>query len=317
MTDSTPTHQHYVPQLVLRNFASGRNKQIHVFDKSTGKTFRTSVRNVASESGFYDFQVGENAHSLDPLLTKVEEATKELLRKILQLRALDWLNEDERATLALFTTMQMLRTTAQRKQIFDLNEQLRMVIERSGGDPNNVKGFYNVSEEQARIGSIRMLPELAIKLSPHFMNKSWMLYSTPSQHSFYISDNPVVRQNTTNQDPLRGTSGLGVPGIEIYFPISGTVCLGFLCTSIEATILEAQAKVTEYGMPIPALDKWIEPLKGRTPLALETENVKNLNSIQVINAERYVFSANGDFSLVREMLETHPELSQGPRLRTA
>jgi hypothetical protein len=49
-------HQHFVPQLLLRNFATGsrRNKQIWVFDKQTGKEFRTAVRNVATEGGFYD-----------------------------------------------------------------------------------------------------------------------------------------------------------------------------------------------------------------------------------------------------------------------
>jgi hypothetical protein len=34
----------------------------------------------------------------------------------------------------------------------------------------------------------------------------------------------------------------------------------------------------------------MEPLKGKVPLALGVENVKNLNSLQVIYAERYVFS---------------------------
>jgi hypothetical protein len=315
MIDPTPTHQHYVPQFVLRNFASGRSKQIYVFDKATGKTFKTAVRNVASESGFYDFQVGEQAHSLDPLLTKVEEATKEILRKILQMRTLDWLGESDRATMALFTTVQMLRTTAQRNQFFDTNQQMRAAIERRGGDPDNFTGFQTLTEEEARIESIQMLPKLALDVAPHFIEKSWVLYRTPSQHTFYISDNPIALQNTMNQDPLRGTLGVAVPGIEIYFPISGTVCLGFLCASIEAMILDGHLKTRERGQPIPAFDKWIEPFKGRTPLDMERENVTNLNSLQVIQAERYVFSANGDFSLIREMLETHPELCHGPRLR--
>src|ERR1700694_2235755 len=37
-----------VPQFVLRNFVSGRSKQIYVFDKTTGKSFKTAVRNIGS-----------------------------------------------------------------------------------------------------------------------------------------------------------------------------------------------------------------------------------------------------------------------------
>jgi Protein of unknown function (DUF4238) len=73
---------------------------------------------------------------------------------------------------------------------------------------------------------MQMLPKLALDLTPHIINKAWLLYSTLSQHAFYISDNSVALQNTTNQDPLRGILGLGVQGIEIYLPISGTVCFG-------------------------------------------------------------------------------------------
>src|SRR5437764_477981 len=48
------TLQHYVPQLLLRGFASGRRNPLYVFDKRTGQSFRSSVRNAGCERGFYD-----------------------------------------------------------------------------------------------------------------------------------------------------------------------------------------------------------------------------------------------------------------------
>jgi site-specific recombinase XerD len=110
--EAAPTHQHYVAQFVLRNFASGRSRQIYVFDKATGKSFRTAARNVASVSGFYDFEISGASYSLDPFFQKLEDRAKEVLTKILQRRSIRDLEVDERATVAVFSTVQMLRTNA-------------------------------------------------------------------------------------------------------------------------------------------------------------------------------------------------------------
>ena len=50
-------NQHYVPEMLLQNFAvAGRGKepQLHVFDKQTGRTFRTAIKKVVAERAFYD-----------------------------------------------------------------------------------------------------------------------------------------------------------------------------------------------------------------------------------------------------------------------
>ena len=44
---------HYVPQFLLKNFSVDPNKpQVWAYDKSTGRSFRTNVRNIAAEKGF-------------------------------------------------------------------------------------------------------------------------------------------------------------------------------------------------------------------------------------------------------------------------
>jgi Protein of unknown function (DUF4238) len=314
--EAAPTHQHYVPQFVLRNFASGRNKQIYVFDKATGKSFKTAVRNIASVSGFYDFEINGVFHSLDPFFQNLENRANEVFKKILRGRSIRNLDVDEKAAVAVFSTVQMLRTIAQRKQYKDANDKLREEIELRGGDPRNVKGFEVLDEEQARIEQIMLLPKLAQDFAPHFVHKAWLLYSTPQQRAFYISDNPVTMHNTVNQDPDRGTLGLAVPGIEIYFPLSATLCLGFLCPSLEQWIREGQARADRLGAPV-SIHEFIRALDGEATLGLAPESVTHHNSLQVINAERYVFSCDGDFALVREMLQSNPELADGPRHRVA
>lgn len=47
----------------------------------------------------------------------------------------------------------------------------------------------------------------------------------------------------------------------------------------------------------------------------EPVHIENFNSLQVSNAERYVFSNGENFDLARRMLSTHPHLSKGPRMK--
>src|SRR5580698_8543943 len=101
-------HQHYVPQLLLRNFAVGskRNRQVWVFDKQSEKSFRTSIRNVANEGHFYDFSVDGKGHSLDPGLQKLESLVAEDFRWILQQRSLPR-SPEARDRIAFFVAVQM------------------------------------------------------------------------------------------------------------------------------------------------------------------------------------------------------------------
>jgi hypothetical protein len=312
-----PTNQHYVPQFLLRNFASGRSRkgnEIFVFDKANERSFPESTKRVASAKAFYDFAVDGAVRSIDPLLTKMESEVSGIITKIIQTRSLRGLSAKERTMVALFATVQMLRTDARRKQLKNLSDAVSDAVKQIGGDPNKVEGFDFLNEEQARMYSIESIPELARDLTPHLLSKSWILYSTPQRLPFYISDNPVSLHNTMNQDPILGTLGLDVSGIEIYLPLSATLCLVFLCPTIETTISESHQMAMRLGHLVPPhVQELISALDGDMTLDLDSDNVTHHNSLQVINAERFVFSCSDDFSLVREMLRRYPELKCGQR----
>jgi len=56
---SIAKNEHYVPQFILKNFTVGNGKQIYVFDKHDEKSFKTNIRNIAAETGFYNFNIKE------------------------------------------------------------------------------------------------------------------------------------------------------------------------------------------------------------------------------------------------------------------
>src|ERR1039457_907549 len=63
------TDHHYIPQFLLRGFASAKRKQVYVFDKSNDNEFRSSVRNLACQRDFYD-------PDLDKWLGKLEDTSE-------------------------------------------------------------------------------------------------------------------------------------------------------------------------------------------------------------------------------------------------
>ena len=269
----------------------GSTNQVFVFDKLTERSFPKSIRKVACGLGFDDCAVGGGPFSIDPLLKKIENFSSPIIDRIVAKGSLRVLSGPDRKMLALFATVQMLRTDARRKELKGLIDDFRDAVERAGMDPNKIRGFDFLDMEQTRVASITSLPELATDLLPEFLNKSWILYSTTEAHPFYISDNPVARFNL-KQNPLRSTLGLRAQGIQIYLPISSTLCLGFLCPTINLPL----------GVRI----------LGR-PLRLSPANVEHFNSLQVLNAEQFVYSHRDDFALVRSMFSQLPEARRGPR----
>ncbi len=213
-------HQHTVPQLLLRRFATGSRRKPHfwTFDKQTGKEFRTLVRNVASEGGFYDFVVNGKRHSVDPAMGRLESTVSQDICKIVETRSLP-ADPETRIRLATFVAIQKLRTDAQRQQYWDFGELLRQTLKEREG-PGAADFIPTSTKEQSYAEAISMIPYLTRSAVPHILSKSWILYGTSHQSPFYISDNPVAMFNTLNQNPLVGTTGLAVPGIEIYLPIS-------------------------------------------------------------------------------------------------
>jgi hypothetical protein len=59
--------------------------------------------------------------------------------------------------------------------------------------------------------------------------------------------------------------------------------------------------------------EFLEAFAGWRAWVLHAENVKFHNSLQVGNAERFIFASRQDFAMAREMIASHPNLKMGPR----
>lgn len=309
--------QHYVPQFLLRNFGRGKKDQLWVFDKSDGRSFFTNAKNVASESRFYNFEVDEQTVSLEPMLTKIESAAKHVVEKILDSDSLGVLDEEDRANLAIFCSIQMTRTRNFREQWLAFPSMLRNEFAKRGDQvaegSQAEQLIQDLSENQLKAETGLFMLRAPEMFAEHFVSKHWVLAATNAQHPFQISDNPLTRQNVIER-PLRGNLGLQVPGIEIYLPLSPTRALAMWCTSLTAPILKRGKELQQTAGD--AVEILAQALRTGEPLPYAEENVMNFNSLQVWQAERYVFSSTDDFAVAQDMVSSNGRLRRGPRMST-
>jgi len=105
-------NQHFVPQFLLRNFASKDNKFIWSYDKvafQKGWKYinERSIKSSASEKFLYDVVENTKEGSYEYKLAKVENVVAPIINKLIVHRDLNKLLENERNSLAHFLAIQL------------------------------------------------------------------------------------------------------------------------------------------------------------------------------------------------------------------
>lgn len=125
--------------------------------------------------------------------------------------------------------------------------------------------------------------------------------------------------------PMRVKLGLASAGVQLYFPLSPTLALSLMCpTHLEMMIdgIERIDRMLMGRLGDPGslraqrkeISSIVEALLTGAMTEVRPENVEHFNSLQVLEAERYVFSNKNDFSMVREMILRDNSVRRGTRL---
>jgi hypothetical protein len=314
--------EHYVPQFFLRQFSTGEDDQVCVYDKQSGRIFTTHVRNIAAEKGFYNLQLDNKTLSLEPSLAKLEENAAAVMRKVLDSRCVTTIGKPERAMLCAFLAVQLVRTKEHRLKFAEFTRSLREKLPELGFGRSHVEKAMDDQPDDLKWFGVTSVLQSA-DLIPYFLNKTWVLFKSPREHPLYTSDNPITLHNDKEYGP-HGNIGLAVKGIQIYFPMSIDYCLALLCPSIgdqfKETYYDLQ-RSTLLGLPVPprisssfpVLEPLWEGILFGTAVPLEPENVTMINSLQVVHSSRFVYCSREDFSLAVQMVQNDPNLKHGRR----
>lgn len=234
---TVPKNQHYVPQFLLQGFCPGSKEQLFVFEKSSGRVFPSSIRNVASENGFYNFEGG----TAETDLANMETDCGKIFQTIRESRTVQGLSHEERTKLDIFIAIQILRGKNMRSGLKSMNDHIGKLFEATGGSPANIPQLGNLDEESIKLMSIRNL-KLTENILPNISNKRMLLLDSSEESSFHISDTPVVLGTSFPKPPEVGV-GLETLGVEIQLPISSSQTLLLVCSDL------VEPSKMEFGTP--------------------------------------------------------------------
>lgn len=329
-------NQHYVPKFILRNFLfDPKNEKVKVYDKHRDSIFTTSIKNIMAERRFHDLRVGDNIRSFEPASNEIEGFAIPTYRRLIETKQLA-LSAEERTAMSYFFAFQFVRTRASRDLWQTMAESLRDKMLAMGFEKDDIDGYVEPTDEEAKKQHLLGIVTYMQEFSPYFAEKNWQIMVAPPKRSFYISDNPVVLHNERQFGPY-GNSGLGVPGVEIYLPLSSHVVLCAQCPSIvnkarsdwqermAQSVADIGSMILSRSMTISQglaarkkLDRLDEEAQMKL-MALEdggrigasAENVDFINSLQTKFATRFVICQRGNFELARKFNREFPKFRTG------
>jgi hypothetical protein len=279
------------------------------------------VADVAAENDLYNFLLDDLPVTIEPSLAEFESKAASVLREVLSKDNLADLTPYQRVVLSGLVAQLLLRSPQQRAAMRHINAELRERVAAMGTHPDLLHQLKAFDNNEEKLFTASTLSDLMKEFIPIIFGKAWILHSVPEGETLYISDNPVAMHNEMESE-LRGDIGLAVKGVEVYLPLSGMRCLAMYCPLVMSELGAAYKyykRLTvsvEDGSPPPPPEEAecvLEALRTGKCMSLQKESVELANSLQVWNAERYVYSRVDDFALAREMLRTNPSLRVGPR----
>lgn len=322
--------QHYVPKFMLRRF-SGTRDLVHAYDKREDKVFAFSTSKkskvgVAAERAIYDFEFQGVPMTLEPSLSNLETKAAEVTSKVIQSRKIDPEWHMEKAILASFLAVQLVRTKSIMATLDDLSDRMENYF-RSEGAPDE---FF---EPEPEVGDkanarkahyARMITNAPKDLAPLLVDKVWHLLQAEESNPFLLGDHPFARFNEPGAGG-RGTLGLRSKGVQIYFPLTPTLALCLMCKTYLDTMIDGIERIDRLSAAEMGNATEVRKLRSETMLLIEAmltggvvkcrrESVEHFNSLQIIEAERYVFSCKSDFQLAKEMIAADDAMRHGPRM---
>jgi len=296
--------QHYIPRFYLRQFSGEPSqKSIGVWDVQKEIFIRhASLKNQAYGVYFY-----RKDTETEDALARIEGVVSQVLKQIVSTQQLPSRNSVEHTTLTIYLVYQAERTEYAAEAV---NESIDKLIHIAFREDKRVK------EElpQLRVGisnaaSFRL--GVVSKILPVVMDLEMKLLENKTNREFLTSDNPVVKYNQFMR--LRkwpgGHDGWASIGLQVFFPISPTLCLVLYDKDIYRV-----------------------GFRNRSLVDIQrTEDIDLLNALQLVNAnrilyfthnveEKYIRSLNRRYSGKRQrdkvLVEEYPELNDNdPEIR--
>jgi hypothetical protein len=264
--------EHYVPKFYLDSFG----EVLFAFDKISGRIFRTTAKNLALETGFYDL---DPAIDLEGLIAENENRMRVGISELIDKKNPLAISSDARVKISLFVALQSIRTKEHRAEIQEMGGKLMTELAKHEGRFKDLRVKVTMKDDAAKALQAEMIVSDAIPRLAWILDKlRWTLVVNRTKTPFWTSDNPVVLINPKN------IVGFAVKGNQTHIPLSNKLLL---------TMLDPRSYDTPPVMIV------------KDPKAMLHEN-----RLQLYNATRFAFSSKNEFSMAKKIWEKDESLRE-------
>lgn len=318
--------QHTVPRFLLENFAISsekkkRGKQVFALNKQTRQVMKMNVNDATVHTRFYNLHNQPETVSLESLLSLYEGSASTVIRNLISTKSIQGLSEEERSVLARFVTVQHLRTRGEYENQKHMAQGLYNTLKLKGIICEELEHYFSdeVFELNTKSNFLDQIAGCDFETSI-ILSKEWLLFETTPDRPFYISDNPVTMYNE-KEFTDRSNTGIALPGIQIYLPLSTTLVLAMVCPSLNDKLREERELIYKYivshrgGEQSNVFQRlsFLKDILDNRLVSIEDWRLNHLNNLQVWRAEQFIFSSIEDFERVKNLIDDCPELVDGPR----
>ena len=253
---SDPRLHHYIPRFYLKGFADPsilrrENKEaIWIYEK--GKEPRRSApEKEARERDFYSWTAGDTRNlDVENWFGNLENQVAPIIISLSESRREPTAREKE--LLALFIGTMQQRTPAARwlaenrmdplisklmKETANDPAKFRSFVEENHPFPNDGEAFDLEEIRQAILAGrgeviadspdykLLSIIEVGKMVGNVLLEMNWQTIYSEDQDHFLTSDDPVISFVVDASEKLKLRTGVGTPGVDVWFPLCSTVCL--------------------------------------------------------------------------------------------
>jgi hypothetical protein len=326
-----PRYNHYVPRFILDNFANGG--KLSILDKHTLKRFKLPPYRAMGEKDFNNVRIGEHILSFEDKFTYLEDLAAPVISKVLQQTSLASLSPMDQAILNMFVVVQLLRSKRRRLDYAAVATEIKR---RWPGAIVNPLKEKIVDDEFEKFFTLDFTFSKLQELASSLVSKHSFLMVKNCKDELYISDNPMVMHNSKQYGPY-GNIGLAVPHVEIYYPLSHQIVLGYMCpltmketeeahvaADSEVNSLFSRMFMSPQGLSmadrlgiekaraeIERAKSYYAMIKSERVVPISSENMLFLNSLQVLSSARYLACHTDNFAFAMKALSERPHWKEG------
>ena len=207
--------QHYVPQFYLKFFSPIKNgNYVYCFDKKSKKSFKTNVRRLCYEIGFYEV-ANKPRKPIEGAFNNQETECSKIFKKVINTEDMRVLTMAELAEFLGFLVVFKQRTKKRREIV---TQARKIWLDKVNSQFSDWEVVMN-SDNWQQTDHLFSMVDLREEEMKQLLKNNWILVVNQTKIPFLTSDDPLIQQLISRDKRF------SEPYVKYYFPLTPQILI--------------------------------------------------------------------------------------------